>query len=133
MGARKSVTDLAFPSHTLLDLAARRWFDELADRGIVVTDNDLIVRAWNAWLVEQTGILADNAIGHPLFVVCPTIPARGLDQHYQRALAGEVRVLAHRFHKFLVPVSKSALRRHRTDANRADRSAHGGRPRSSVP
>jgi len=103
------VTDRAFSTRSLLDIAAQRWFDELADRGIVVTDNDLIVRAWNSWLVEQTGILADNAIGHPLFVVCPAIPARGLDEHYQRALAGEVRMLAHRFHKFLIPVLKSAL------------------------
>ena len=113
--------DRALPTRTLLDLAARQWFDELADRGIVVTDNDLIVCAWNSWLVEQTGILADNAIGHPLFVVCPTIAARGLDEHYQRALAGEVRVLAHRFHKFLIPVSKSALPTGATEATQTAR------------
>jgi signal transduction histidine kinase/CheY-like chemotaxis protein len=121
VGARKSVTDLALPARTLLDLAARCWFDDLADRGIVVTDNDLIVRAWNSWLVEQTGILADNAVGHPLFVVCPTILARGLDEHYQRALAGEVRVLAHRFHKFLIPVLKSALPSGATEATQTAR------------
>jgi signal transduction histidine kinase/CheY-like chemotaxis protein len=103
------VTDLAFPTAALLDLAARRWFDDLADRGIVVTDTDLIVRAWNSWLVGQTGISADDAIGRPLFAVCPTIPARGLDEHYRGVLRGEVRVLAHRFHKFLIPVSKSVL------------------------
>ena len=31
-------------------IAAQRWFDDLADRGIIVTDTALVVRAWNSWL-----------------------------------------------------------------------------------
>ena len=77
----------------LLEIAARHWFDDLADRGIIVTDTALIVRAWNSWLVQQTGIAAEEAIGRPLVVVEPTIAARRFDEHYRRALEGEVRVL----------------------------------------
>ena len=91
----------------LLEIAARHWFDDLADRGIIVTDTALIVRAWNSWLVQQTGIAAEEAIGRPLVVLVPTIAARRLDEFYRRALEGEVRVLAHRFHKFLIPVAKT--------------------------
>src|SRR4029077_10979121 len=87
----------------LLSIASRRWFEDLAGRGIVVTDAALIIRAWNPWLAAQTGIEAETAVGQSLFSIVPTIAARGLDEHYQRALAGEVRVLAHRFHKFLIP------------------------------
>lgn len=93
----------------LLEIASRRWFDDLADRGIVVTDVELIIRAWNPWLGTQTGISAETAVGRPLFSIVPTIVARGLDEHYQRALGGEVRVLAHRFHKFLIPVVRTAV------------------------
>jgi len=92
-----------------LATAARLWFEDMADRGIVVTDDALVIRAWNAWLVVHTGIAAVAAIGRPLFAVCPDIPARGLDVHYRRALDGEVRVLAHRFHRFLIPVIRSAV------------------------
>ncbi len=96
------------------------WFEDLADRGIVVTDEALVIRAWNPWLVAHTGIAAAEAVGQSLLAVCPTIAARGLDEHYRRALGGEVRVLAHRFHKFLIPVIRSAVDRRR-DRNVADR------------
>jgi signal transduction histidine kinase/ActR/RegA family two-component response regulator len=92
-----------------LAMAARLWFEDMADRGIVVTDEALVIRAWNAWLVVHTGMAASDAIGQPLFAVCPDIAARGLDVHYRRALEGEVRVLAHRFHRFLIPVVRSAV------------------------
>ena len=96
------------PAIDLLAFASRVWFDELADRGIIVTDTALVIRAWNPWLVAQTGVAAEDAVGKPLFLVCPTIKARGLDEHYRCALDGEARVLAHRFHKYLVPVLRSA-------------------------
>ena len=96
------------PAGALLEIAARRWFDDLADRGIIVTDTALVVRAWNSWLVQQTGIAAEDAIGRPLVVLEPTIAARRLDEHYRRALEGEVRVLAYRLHKYLIPVLKPA-------------------------
>jgi hypothetical protein len=108
MGAQQPVSEREFGAGDLLNLAAQRWFDELADRGIIVTDRALVVQAWNPWLVAQTGIAAEAAIGQPLFAVAPTIAARGLDEHYRRALEGEVRVLAHRFHKFLIPVRSAA-------------------------
>ena len=89
----------------LLNLASERWFGDLADRGIIVTDQQLIVRAWNPWIAAHTGLTVDSVIGRSLFEVSPTIAARGLDEHYRRALAGEVRMLAHRFHKLLIPAA----------------------------
>ena len=92
----------------LIRAASQLWFTELADRGIVVTDAALVVRAWNPWLAGRTGIPAQDAIGRLLFEVCPSIPERGLDEHYRGALAGEVRLLAHRFHKYLIPVIRTS-------------------------
>jgi len=104
MGAAPPVTDATPSAALLLATASRLWFEDLAERGIVVTDTELVVRAWNGWLVKQTGIAAEGAIGRSLLEVIPTIAARGLDEHYRRALLGEVRVLAHTFHKVLIPV-----------------------------
>lgn len=108
MGAAEPVTSSGLPDIDLLTVASRAWFDELADRGIIVTDTALVIRAWNPWLAIQTGVTAEDAVGKPLFVVCPSIKARGLDAHYLSALDGEARVLAHRLHKYLVPVLTSA-------------------------
>jgi len=102
------VKNIGSPASDLLDIASRLWFDDLADRGIIVTDAALVVRAWNAWLVAQTGVTSEYAVGKSLFDVCPSIRARGLEEHYLRALDGEVRVLAHRFHKYLIPVLRTA-------------------------
>jgi len=96
------------PQPDLCSIALARWFDDLADVGILVTDDTLTIRAWNPWLVALTGIANADAVGRPLFAVCPTIAARGLDQLFRDALAGEVRVLAHRLHGFLIPAIKSA-------------------------
>jgi signal transduction histidine kinase/CheY-like chemotaxis protein len=109
MGAAQPVKKIQAGNTTLLTTASQLWFDELADRGVIVTDDALVIQAWNSWLVSHTGIPASDAVGQPLLAVCPAIAARGLDEHYRRALGGEVRVLAHRFHKFLIPVIRSTM------------------------
>src|SRR3954468_5295711 len=87
----------------LLSAAMLRWFEELSVQGIFTTDNALIVRSWNHRLEELTGRAASEAIGRPLFEVVPDLTARGLDAHFRAALAGEPRVLSHRFHRYLIP------------------------------
>jgi signal transduction histidine kinase/CheY-like chemotaxis protein len=98
-------------NESLLTIASRLWFDEMADRGVIVTDDALVIQAWNSWLVAYTGIAAPDAVGQSLLAVCPAIAARGLDEHYRRALGGEVRLLAHRFHKFLIPTVRNPMGR----------------------
>src|SRR3954451_16616630 len=90
-----------------LGSAAARWFEELDDRGVIITDDRLIVRRWNPWLAAQIGIPPTQAIGRPLLELFPDLAARGLDACYRDALAGEVRVLSQRFHKYLLPITRS--------------------------
>ena len=89
--------------HELLHAATLRWLDELAAQGIFTTDTALVIRSWNRWLEQQTGRSAASAIGRPLFEVYPDLVERGFEAHYRAALAGEARVLAHSFHKYLLP------------------------------
>jgi PAS domain-containing protein len=90
-----------------LGSAAAKWFEELDDRGVFITDDRLIVRRWNHWLAAQTGRRAEDIVGRPLFELFPDLVARGLDASYRDALSGEVRILSQRFHKFLLPITRS--------------------------
>jgi signal transduction histidine kinase/CheY-like chemotaxis protein len=87
--------------------AAAKWFEDLDDRGVFITDDRFIVRRWNHWLAAQTGKRAEDIVGRPLFELFPDIVTRGLDASYRDALAGEVRVLSQRFHKYLLPITRS--------------------------
>jgi len=84
-----------------------RWFQDLADRGVFTTDESLAVRSWNPWLEAQTGWPEDAVIGKPVSEVIPGFSERGLERYYREALGGEVRLLSERFHKYLLPISRS--------------------------
>jgi signal transduction histidine kinase/ActR/RegA family two-component response regulator len=90
-----------------LDIAVSRWFEELDDRGVFITDDRLVVRRWNQWLAAQTGRRAADVVGQPLLSLYPTLVDRGVDAYYRDALGGEVRILSERFHKFLLPITRN--------------------------
>jgi PAS domain S-box-containing protein len=98
---------MAAGNFDLLEAASARWFEELSDRGVLITDDRLIVRRWSPWLVAQTGKRAEEVVGRPLFEVYPSLVERGVDRYYRDALAGEVRILSERFHKFLLPITRN--------------------------
>jgi PAS domain S-box-containing protein len=87
-----------------LTRATLQWFDDHAVGGIFTTDAELRVRSWNQWLRSATGISAADTIGHPLFEVIPTLRERGFDRYYDEALCGEIKVLSHALHRYIVPV-----------------------------
>src|SRR5262245_23898474 len=71
--------------------------------GLLTTDRALIVRSWNAWLTDATGIGEDRANGRPLLELIPS-DRRDL---YRDILAdvlgrGAPRVLAPAFHHYLL-------------------------------
>ena len=94
--------------HELLNSAVVRWFNDLSTQGIFATDTGLVIRSWNRALEEHTGIVSADVVGRELFEVFPELVTRGLDAHYRAALAGEPRVLAHRFHQYLIPARPGA-------------------------
>jgi len=89
---------------SLLNEAMLRWFNDLAPQGILTTDAQLNIHGWNRWLEINSGLSAEEAIGKNLFTVYPELVTRGLDKHFQDALEGRVRVLSHRFHRYLLPM-----------------------------
>jgi PAS domain S-box-containing protein len=82
--------------------ATLQWFNDHAAEGIFTTDADLRIRSWNQWLHGATGIASTAAVGRPLFEVMRTLEERGFDQYYEEALRGEVKVLSHALHRYVV-------------------------------
>jgi len=95
------------PPTSPLATAVGRWFEQLGDRGVFVTDEALVVRHWNHWLAVQTGRTAAQMVGQPLFDLLPTFVERGIDSYYRDALGGAVRILSERFHRNLVPITRN--------------------------
>lgn len=79
------------------------WMQDIAPYGIFTTDTDLRVQTWNQWLVSHSGLAVDKVIGRPLVELYPEIKSRRLDEHYHRALCGQVSVLSTALHKYLLP------------------------------
>jgi len=73
--------------------------------GIVITDTDLVVRFWNQWMEEHSGRTAEEVVGRLLLDLYPELTSRGLDRVYSDVLEGHVRVLSHRLHRYLLPLS----------------------------
>lgn len=74
-----------------------------ADVGIFTTDNDLVIKAWDEWLVSATGIARDAALGRRLTSVIADLEARGLLRYFRDAVeTGHIHVLAPAFHHYLI-------------------------------
>lgn len=88
-----------------LAAAVLHWCEQQGPQGIIITDASLNISVWNQWMTDATGITADAAVGRPLFNVVPSLLTRGFDQYYRAALAGQVKVLSHAFHRSIVPTT----------------------------
>jgi PAS domain S-box-containing protein len=91
------------PLSDAFNSAIARWVCEFAHQGVMITDDHLVVRSWNAWLESHTGYTAASVLGRPLLEAFPDLEARGFDAYYRSALRGEIKVLAHGFHRYVIP------------------------------
>jgi len=89
--------------YATVESAMLEWAQNHGDRGVFTTDTQLQVISWNLWLADATGITPADAIGQPLLELVPSLVERGLDQAYREALAGQVKVLSHSLHRYILP------------------------------
>lgn len=81
--------------------------------GIFTTDANLIIRSWDNWLAEATGIVPARARGESLLALFPEFEQRRITARFERVLTeGIVEVLAPSFHHFLIPCPPVAPSRH---------------------
>ncbi|MCA1614945.1 MAG: response regulator [Acidobacteria bacterium] len=93
---------------TLLNAALLRWMNDLAGQGILITDADLKIRAWNRWLEEHSELTAAEVLGRNLLDVYTVLETRRLDRHYKWVLEGQTRILSQRLHGHLLPLPTKA-------------------------
>jgi signal transduction histidine kinase len=98
------MTKTATHEDPLFGAAMLHWMNDLARQGILVTDADLNIRAWNRWLEEHSGLGADAVLGRNLLEVYSELEKRRLDRHYKWVLEGQTRVLSQRLHGHLLPL-----------------------------
>jgi signal transduction histidine kinase/ActR/RegA family two-component response regulator len=92
----------------LLDAALLRWMNDLAGQGILITDAELKIRAWNRWLEEHSELSASDVLGRSLLEVYSVLETRRLDRQYKWVLEGQTRVLSQRLHGHLLPLPTDA-------------------------
>jgi signal transduction histidine kinase/DNA-binding NarL/FixJ family response regulator len=80
------------------------WMETFAILGIVQTDTDLIIRGWNRWMEDKSGLRAADVIGKNLLDIYPDVIQRHMDHYFQEALAGHVARLSVRLHQYLFPM-----------------------------
>jgi signal transduction histidine kinase/ActR/RegA family two-component response regulator len=93
---------------TLLNAALLRWMNDLAGQGILITDADLKICAWNRWLEEHSELSASEVLGRNLLEVYSVLETRRLDRQYKWVLEGQTRVLSQRLHGHLLPLPTDA-------------------------
>ena len=82
--------------------AVLRWFNDVAEHGIVTTDTALRIQSWNRWLELHTGLGAHATVGRPLMEAVPDLERRGFAPYYAAALRGEVSVISQALHGHLI-------------------------------
>jgi HEAT repeat protein len=76
--------------------------------GILTTDERLVVRAWDDWLADVTGISSAHALNRPLTELVPDLGARGILSTFENVLVrGTVEVLAPALHHYLIACAPS--------------------------
>jgi HEAT repeat protein len=71
--------------------------------GVITTDANLVVRGWDQWLVEATGLTEDRVLDQPLLGLFPEIEQRGIARRLKRVLEdGVVEILAPAFHQYFI-------------------------------
>ena len=77
---------------------------DLLELGVFTIDHSFVVRGWNGWLANASGVDSASIVGQPLFDRYPELRDGRAEEAFQRALTGATTVWAHRFHRFLLPL-----------------------------
>ncbi|HEY8561039.1 MAG TPA: ATP-binding protein [Pyrinomonadaceae bacterium] len=89
-------------NNSLFFNALIHWLAKFTAQGLLVTDDELNIRFYNDWFEKHSGKNKNDLIDCQLLEAFPELAARGFDRHYRNALKGQSRILAHRFHKYLL-------------------------------
>lgn len=81
---------------------------DVLEVGVLVLDQELVVRGWNAWLAAASGRPAEEVLGTPLVDVFPDLRGGRAEGVLRRALGGATTVWSQQFHGYLLPLPAPA-------------------------
>lgn len=84
-----------------------RCVSEDTHQGFFVTDTQLRIVLWNRWMEIHSGRPAAEVLGRSLLELYPEVAEREIKEYYQSALEGQVTVLSHALHRFLLALPPS--------------------------
>ncbi len=90
------------PDLARLHAAVARCVTEDIHQGFFVTDLQLNVVLWNRWMEIHSGRSASDVLGQSLLDLFPDVGERDIKDYYQNALDGQVTILSHGLHRFLL-------------------------------
>src|SRR5688500_7437242 len=85
-----------------LQNALSHWLKHEARRGLIVTDTQFRIAAWNRWMEIHSGRAASDVVGRSLLDVYPETAGPVMREYYDAALEGSVTVVSHGLHRFLI-------------------------------
>ena len=87
-----------------IQTALARWFTDDTRRGFFATDRRFHLVAWNRWMEIHSGYPATRVLGQSVFELYQDASSRGLNEYYDDALTGQVTVISHGLHRYLLPL-----------------------------
>lgn len=81
---------------------------ETIDQGLFVLDRDLIVRAWNRWMVLHSGISAHDVIGRSIYTIYPHLDGPKFNRFFKSVFSfGNYAYFSQKLHKYLLPMKNT--------------------------
>ena len=75
----------------------------ISSYGILTTDQKLVIKTWNEWLENASGMSLEQVAGKKISEIIPDLESRGLANRLIKALnQGTVEVLSSVFNKYLI-------------------------------
>jgi signal transduction histidine kinase len=96
--------DEILPSQILQQREALDQVGDYLEFGVITLDAELVVRGWNRWMQAASGLSPTESVGRSLLELFPEVLGSPSEAALRAALEGQSVVLAHRFHRWLLPL-----------------------------
>lgn len=87
-----------------LDAAMLEQMADYLDTGVLSLDTNFTVRGWNHWLEVASQVPRSEVIGKDITEVFPALAGSPGEAALRAGLTGQTLVLAHKFHRYLLPL-----------------------------
>jgi signal transduction histidine kinase len=96
--------DEQFPAQILQQPESLDQVGDYLEFGVITLDADLLVRGWNRWMENASGLSSEEVLDRSLLGLFPELLGSPSEAALRAAVEGQSVVLAQRFHRWLLPL-----------------------------